>query len=274
MDLPDHLDYPVVAVGDLHGQREELERLVARIEGEAGWRDAAFVFLGDLVDRGPDVRGAIDLVIELIGGARGGSAVMGNHDLGLVRATGLDDASPSPYWVERYLRVYDASATFRSYLGVEVEDPGPADLARLRAAIPASHRRFLATLPWVVELEGHLLLHNGLSPELEVSADEQVAALHDRDWNRERLRPRPGTGTFKEWKEDYPVWLGADRKLSARPLLHPSKVQVSGHVMVVEPDANDVRIRIDTSGGKWPPLTACLLEGPGVPPRFLASRVP
>src|SRR5206468_1953969 len=98
MRLPTSLDYPIVAVGDLHGQRPELERLVDRLEAVEEWPACALVFLGDFVDRGPDVPGTIDLAMELLRRPAGGSAVMGNHDLAMIRAARLDDGPESAYW--------------------------------------------------------------------------------------------------------------------------------------------------------------------------------
>src|SRR5438105_2161419 len=66
IELPKTLDYPIVAIGDLHGQRDELRRLVETLERLPEWPEVALVFLGDFVDRGPDVRGAIDLVLGLL----------------------------------------------------------------------------------------------------------------------------------------------------------------------------------------------------------------
>ena len=73
------------------------------------------------------------------------------------------------------------------------------------------------------------------------------------------------------WEDDYPVWLGADKGLSATPLAYPGKVQVSGHVRVRKPDANSVRIRLDTSGGCGT-LTACLLRAADAEPVLIPSR--
>jgi serine/threonine protein phosphatase 1 len=86
------------------------------------------------------------------------------------------------------------------------------------------------------------------------------------------VNPRFGTDTDRLFTPDYPVWIGADRKLSANPLPFPGKVQVSGHIQIDEPDANPVRIRIDTSGGVREPLTACVLRGPTDPPTFVFSN--
>src|SRR5690348_11745639 len=100
MRWPAVVDYPVVAIPDLHGQRPALERLLGRLEGLPEWPSASVVFLGDFVDRGPDVRGTLDLVLKLASARGGVAAVMGNHDLALVRAAVLDGGRPSDYWVE------------------------------------------------------------------------------------------------------------------------------------------------------------------------------
>jgi hypothetical protein len=65
-----------VIVGDVHGCRQELEALLARV---AVCGDDRVYFVGDLVARGPDTIGVLDLVIEL--GAR---SVRGNHEAKLL----------------------------------------------------------------------------------------------------------------------------------------------------------------------------------------------
>ena len=185
------------------------------------------------MDRGPNVRGTIDLVLELLRRPPGGSAVLGNHDLALVRAARVDAGLPSPYCVESYLTRYDCHETFESHLGRRAMTWGDAwrkDLDALRAAMPDEHRSFLASLPWVVEAPGHIFVHCGLTPELAAGPEDQVEALRARRWDRKLLKPVPGTNTDLLWENDYPVWLGADKGLSASLLPYPGKVQVSGHV--------------------------------------------
>ena len=116
MTLPTSLDYPIIAITDLHGQLDQLKRLVTRLEVISEWNDCALVFLGDFVDRGEDVPGTINMVLELLSRRPGGSAILGNHDLALVRAARLHDGSPSLYWIESYLRRYDHDQTFLGYL--------------------------------------------------------------------------------------------------------------------------------------------------------------
>jgi serine/threonine protein phosphatase 1 len=274
IQLSTDLSYPIIAIGDLHGQRLELERLVRKLEDLSEWPDCALIFLGDFVDRGLNVRGTIDLVLDLLRRPAGGSAIMGNHDLALVRAARLDGGPPSPYWIGRYRTNYDCHETFESYVGRPAITWGDAwrkDLDALRGAMPAEHKDFLALLPWVVEAPGYIFVHCGLSPELAVGPEEQVIALRAKRWDRKPLRPIPGTNTDLLWEDDYPVWLGADKGLSASPLPYPSKVQVSGHVRVRRPDVNAVRIRLDTSGGIGK-LTACLLRSTDAEPVLVPSR--
>lgn len=62
--VPDGLR--VYAIGDIHGRADLLERLLARIEADFQDRPAAggrIVYLGDYVDRGPDSRGVIDILL-------------------------------------------------------------------------------------------------------------------------------------------------------------------------------------------------------------------
>ncbi len=276
MPLPDTVEYPVMAIGDLHGRVEWLDRLIARLRQRDEWASARLVFLGDFVDRGPHVRETIDRVLALLAERPGSTAVQGNHDRALVRAAGLDGQPPSTFWARRYASHYDHQMTFQSYLGRTPDyhstDDWGKDLAALKGAMPEAHRAFLAGLPWAVEAAGHLFLHNGLSPELDCPAALQVECLRRKRWDRAVVNPKFGTDTDRLFEPDYPVWLGADKKLSDRPLPYPGKVQVTGHRLVDAPDASPVRIRIDTSGGMHEPLTACVLRGPAEPPEFVFSN--
>ncbi len=274
MNLPTTIEYPLFAIGDLHGQLDWLDTLLAKLRAHPEWPRARLVFLGDLVDRGPKIRALVDRVLELLEEKSGSTAVMGNHDLGLVKAAGLD-GEPVASWVKRYADNYDHTNTFLSYLGKEPQyrsfHDWVKDLEQLREGMPERHRTLLANLPWIVEAEGHVFLHNGLSPELDCPASVQLHCLRTKRWERSIVSPRFGTDTDRLFNPDYPVWLGADKRLSDRPLPLPNRVQVSGHILVSTPDANAVRIRIDTSGGTREPLTACLLRGPGATPEFIFS---
>ena len=278
MTLPTTLDYPIIAVGDLHGRAGWLANLVQRLERLPEWPAATLVFLGDLGDRCDQMKDAVELVLRLLDAKPSSTCVVGNHDLALIRATGLDGRPPSPFWVDRYGVAYDHDATFRSYLGRSPRAIGGpewvADLAALREAMPARHRELFGAMPWLAEAAGHLFLHCGLSPELDCPATVQVECLRRKLWARNVVQPRLGTRSDRLFNPDYPVWLGADRTLSRRPLPFPDKVQVTGHERTAGPDVTPTRICLDTSGGAKEPLTACLLRGPADPPIFVTSNAP
>jgi len=94
---------PVFVVGDVHGHRDVLASLlrdaglVGRDERWTGG-DAALWLLGDLVDRGPDGIGAIDLVRRLERESDGSvRCLLGNHEVLLlaVHLAGAEDAGPT-----------------------------------------------------------------------------------------------------------------------------------------------------------------------------------
>lgn len=267
------MNYPIIAIGDLHGQTDFLKRLIVKLRALPEWDTASLMFLGDLVDRGPDPKGTVELLRQLLEEKPGSECVIGNHDLGFISATGIV-GEPIPYWVQRWSYYHDHVTTFRSYLGREPQylnyDDWTSDLQQLRDAVPESHRKFFAARPWVVEAEGHIFMHNGLSPELDEPATTQLHLLKQKKWHG-YVHPTIGTKTASHFEPSYPVWIGADRNLSEHPLPYPGKLLVSGHVRVDTPDVNDVRIRIDTSGGHSEPLTACLLRDATATPTFIFS---
>lgn len=82
---------PFDLIGDVHGCRAELEALLDRLgyrpDAVAAWRHPEgrrALFLGDLVDRGPDTPGVLRLAMAMVASGTA-LAVPGNHDVKLVR---------------------------------------------------------------------------------------------------------------------------------------------------------------------------------------------
>lgn len=79
-----------VCIGDVHGEREGLVRILKRarlVNKDLAWKggDTVLVQTGDVIDRGPDSEGCIDLLrnLQLGAEAEGGQVVrlVGNHEL-------------------------------------------------------------------------------------------------------------------------------------------------------------------------------------------------
>lgn len=72
----------LIAFGDIHGCRPALESVLARIEPQAS---DTLIFLGDVIDRGPDSRGVIDQLISLKNRCQM-VPLLGNHEEMMLRA--------------------------------------------------------------------------------------------------------------------------------------------------------------------------------------------
>jgi hypothetical protein len=66
-----------ICIGDVHGCLEELQSLIASLKLRPGDR---LIFVGDLVDRGPDSIGVIRYVKALMANHPGSFCVAGNHE--------------------------------------------------------------------------------------------------------------------------------------------------------------------------------------------------
>ena len=72
-------------IGDIHGHRERLEALLkklgyAEVNGAYRHPTNTVIFLGDYIDRGPDARGAVRIVRNMVE-AGTAQAILGNHEL-------------------------------------------------------------------------------------------------------------------------------------------------------------------------------------------------
>ncbi len=70
---------PLYVIGDIHGHLDKLANAVDLIDQDGG-KDAKIIFIGDLVDRGPDSKGVIQFLIDGIAAGRNWTVLKGNHD--------------------------------------------------------------------------------------------------------------------------------------------------------------------------------------------------
>ncbi len=224
-------------VGDIHGRLDLLTALLDRIaahDAERPPRETILVFLGDLIDRGPDSQGVVALARSWRQGApfRGFSSaprlvvLSGNHEDLLVR--GLSGASGVlPRWLG-----LGGDATARSY-DVAVGDlwgRSSEDVAlRLEQAIPAADLAFLAGLPTCARFGDYLLAHAGV---------------------------RPGVGFEEQSPEDL-RWI---RKPFLESRADHGGVVVHGHSESLEVEERPNRIGIDTGAYRTGLLTALWIE--------------
>lgn len=75
-----HASGRLIVVGDVHGMRKSLESLLDKVAFDKQKGDH-LILVGDLVNKGPDSPGVVDLAIKL-----GASAVRGNHENAVLNA--------------------------------------------------------------------------------------------------------------------------------------------------------------------------------------------
>lgn len=194
-----------IVVGDIHGCYDELMALLEKVGLRAGDR---VVSVGDLVAKGPKSREVLQLFMT---DARF-STVIGNHDLALRRRWNGEDVDLKP-----------AQKEVNRELKAERE-------------IYAS---FFNRLPFIIDLDTHLVVHAGLRPNVELYSQTTGDLT--------RLRT---LGPDRECEEGTP-WYHA---------YHGEKTVLFGHWPAPEPRRGKKAIGLDTGCVYGYNLTAYIIE--------------
>ena len=205
----------IYAIGDVHGCAPDLRRLLETIRLDAAIRGEIrprVVQVGDLVDRGPDSRGVLDLVMSAWFADNFNATVLrGNHEQWLLDAR--TDLSMAEMWLHN-----GGAETVESF-GVAFGGDGIARvLARFFERIPYGYLRFLEDLPCSLRENGLLFVHAGIDPRVPLASQREAAML----WIREPFLSHTG---------DYGVRV------------------VHGHTVTAEVTVRPNRIGIDTGAG-------------------------
>jgi serine/threonine protein phosphatase 1 len=174
-----------VAVGDIHGRADLLKPLLATLRHELK-ADDVLVFLGDYVDRGPDVRGCL----ELLSAWRREPLcrthfLMGNHEEWLLR-TRSDPTKHS--WVvgmNGLTTVASYAPVLADHLRAELRrlgpqlllEPTPLPYERFFSQVPESHLELLDALELACETPDAVLAHAGYDASLPASRQEASVTL-------------------------------------------------------------------------------------------------
>jgi serine/threonine protein phosphatase 1 len=148
----------LLAVGDIHGCLDHLQRLLARVEPTPADR---VVFLGDFIDRGPDGKGVIDYLLDF--GRRFPCSVFvrGNHEQMF-----LDFLAGRDQLTFLYNGGFTTLESYREEAGIRV---------------PRAHLDFLETLPLYFETERFIFVHAGLRPGFPLAGQQEQDLLWIRD---------------------------------------------------------------------------------------------
>lgn len=179
MDLQDLMigepdfGFKIFAVGDIHGCLTSLEKLLDQIP--INWGKDYLIFLGDYIDRGPDSRAVIDLLIELKKEYPERIITLkGNHEWMLERfLKGID--------MEIYL-YNGGEATLRNYFNYKTG----------KLEIPSEHLEFLKNLKLYFEWSNYIFVHAGLRPgiPLEFQTEEDLLWIRNSFYFSEESFPK------------------------------------------------------------------------------------
>jgi serine/threonine protein phosphatase 1 len=220
----------VYAVGDVHGRFDLLQLLLDRIGEHAAALPPSeslhILFLGDIVDRGPQSFQVMETLHRLETGSDGVVVLLGNHEEAMLQA--LDGKTD----VLRDWMKVGGAATVRSF-GLEPfhrgDDAGDY-LRRLRAAVPREWVAWLRRLPLTARSGDYLFCHAGI---------------------------RPGVALRRQTRNDL-LWIREDFLGDTRD---HGAVIVHGHSVEPQVALRANRIGIDTGAYKTGELTALYLEG-------------
>lgn len=220
------------AVGDIHGRSDLLATLLEIVTADllaSGQRQRIFVGLGDYVDKGPDSRGVLDLLVGMSRRPDVSSVfIRGNHEAFFERF--LSEPAVGPNWCEHggreALNSYGAAAPpFRG------DTEGWAETsARLNVSVPAEHRAFLSQLTPSFSCGDYFFAHAGA---------------------------RPGVALVDQTDDDL-MWVRGEFTRSAHVF---EQVVVHGHTPSPAFHMDERRIGLDTGAYATGILTAMRFEG-------------
>lgn len=158
-------DQQFVAIGDIHGCVRSLEAMLEKIEP---YDDRTYVFVGDYIDRGPDSKGVVDLLLDF---SKDRDCVMlrGNHEQMMLDAHESGDTS---LWL-----MNGGDTTLKSY---------GADFNKLD--LPYQHFHFYRNTYLYHDTPDYFFVHAGLPPDLTIEESlEDDSAIQSFLWTRSHL---------------------------------------------------------------------------------------
>jgi serine/threonine protein phosphatase 1 len=188
--LPDGVR--IYAMTDIHGCAHLLSQMLTIIDLDVARsppRHSIEVFMGDYIDRGPDSRSTIDILIER---SRRGNVVFlrGNHESYLLKV--LNDPLCISDWLQagglQTLVSYGLKPSLTPDAGEQIE------LANeFIQRMPPHHYRFLSNLRLTFTCGDFFFVHAGVRPGVPLSDQQE----HDLLWIREEfLQSRNDFGKY------------------------------------------------------------------------------
>ncbi len=141
----------IYAIGDIHGCREKLEKLIKKVKPT---KKDTLIFLGDYIDRGPDSRGVIDFLINLSKEFKT-IFLRGNHEWMFLEFYKKRDNETWELWERN-----GARKTLESYGGID--------------KIPFEHLNFVENTKVYHVYKNYLFVHGGVKPNVPLERQNEM----------------------------------------------------------------------------------------------------
>jgi len=255
----------IYAIGDIHGYSALLRNMLDAVLADARDRDIVrpkIVLLGDLIDRGPDSMGVINMLIAPEFAAKFDATILlGNHEAWLISILGGATQNLNA-WLHK-----GGAETIESY-GISFGgDSTEKVFKRFRSAIPEKHIEFLNGLKLHSCDGNHIFVHAGMRPGLPLeqqsandllwiyeefltyTGDFGATVVHGHAITRSRMievyqnRISVDTGAFDRNGWLSAVILNEDGAIGSLSVNHDAKIERDRLLQIADTDTIDLPAR-------------------------------
>lgn len=176
----------VFVIGDIHGCKDLVQKihnkileLSKNIEGQK-----LLIYLGDYIDRGPNIKETIQILIDFCPNNFNKIFLLGNHEQMLFEFISYNPNSPYVWFAN------GGAQTLESY-GIDIskyieESMEIEDINKMREefieSLPSAHKNFFNQLKLNYEWKNYFFVHAGIDPDLPLEQQNKETML----WTREQ----------------------------------------------------------------------------------------
>lgn len=149
-----------IAISDIHGCAKTFKALLNKVNFS---KNDVLYLCGDYVDRGPDSKGVIDLILDLRSKDYEIHCLIGNHEIMMLNAH--EEEGNLRYWISN-----GGKQTMDSFQKDRISE------------IPQKYWDFLYTLDYVILENNFVFVHAGLNFHAENPLEDTTAMVWARNW--------------------------------------------------------------------------------------------
>lgn len=234
----------IVAIGDVHGAYDALVQILRAaglVDDRQRWSGGKTIFVqtGDVVDRGPDSRTALDLLrrLEAEAPAAGGAVhlLLGNHEV--MRTLGdLRFVTPGEYGAFLSAQSEQLRQNFVRQAKADGRDDlmksTPLGYLELRVAFgrDGEYGQQLKNRDALVKINGIVFVHGGLSPAIAEWPCASINAIVRRELTGDLEKTRRAPLESLAGREDGPTWY---RGLASLPEVEIDGILAKAHARAI-----------------------------------------